>query len=148
MAELEIICKSLKRDMPDLEPRTKLRDIHFEIKRLLIIEERERAIKQLRTGTIFAASGLEILNNQFGQPFELNGFARATSVAATQQRKFDAVLHELYLKYWTRPMRSAGGGSDGEGGNAFLELAQALAISAATFHISKMDLAGLVMGTK
>lgn len=148
MAELEVLCAALKRPMPVIERCTPLRDIRYEIKRLLIVDERARAIKQMRTGVIFAAAGCEMLNKQVGSPLELAGFARSTARAAATDRKFDETLHALYLKYWRRPVDYSGtgtaGGQEDGGGGGVGDLAFALAISAASFHLSKMDLGSIL----
>lgn len=141
LSELEILCEATRRPMPRIERTTPLRDIRYEIKRLLIVEERARAIKQMRIGVIFAASGCEMLNQQFGKPLELTGFARSTAHAASTEKRFDDVLHALYVKYWRRHMSSATAGS---GGNPIAEICVGLAMSAATFHVSQMDLASLL----
>lgn len=131
--------------MPEIESSTPLDAIQFEIKRLLILDERAKAIKQLRTGIIFAAAGAEMVNRQLGQPLELTGFARTTAVAVGTEKKYDPVLHELYMKYWRRPMRSVGSGGGDDGGNAILDLGMALAMSAVSFHVSQMDLGSILM---
>ena len=130
--------------MPAIERSTPLRDIRYEIKRLLIIDERARAMKQMRTGVIFAAAGCEMLNRQVGEPFDLAGFARSTAHSAAVERRYDDTLHSLYVKYWRRAMRTAG--DDADGGSALWDLFFGLAVSAASFHVSQMNLGSLLAG--
>ena len=111
-----------------------LRDIQLEIKKALLEDERERAIKGFETGILFASSGLEVLNDRLGQPLELRGFVRTTA-KNIREKKYDDVLHTLYSKYCMRKDKEEDGADDG-----IFSLCRTLVFSAAMYHVSNLDM--------
>ena len=114
-----------------------LDDIEIELKRLLLVHEQREAVVAMRSKVVFAATGAEMVNQQFGKVFELTGFGRAVAKEAGAGR-YDASLRRLHRKHW----HSGVGTSE----TPEKDLAWMLINSAGMFHIKKSGLMSDVLG--
>ena len=133
--ELDTVYRAMGRKPPRrINGDSSLRDIQLEIKKALLEDERNKAIKGFETGILFASSGLEVLNDRLGQPLELRGFVRTTA-KNIQEKKYDDVLHILYSKYCMRKDSKEEEVDDG-----IFSLCKTLVFSAVMYHVSNVDM--------
>tara|TARA_B110000858_G_C17735361_1_gene442250 strand:- start:636 stop:1235 length:600 start_codon:yes stop_codon:yes gene_type:complete len=136
LIELKLISESLGLDVhTKYTMKDDLSDVQFEIRRLLILDEKRQAVESMRGTISMVASGLEVVNYQLGNNFELNGFSRAVAKEAKDGR-YDLPLQKLYKKHW-----KTGVGT----GNPEYDLARALVTSAGMYHVKKSGMASEVM---
>ena len=139
LAELGVVADALGSDA-HLRYTTKddLDDIEIELKRLLLVHEQREAVISMRSKVVFAATGAEMANQQFGKMLELTGFGRAVAKEAGTGR-YDAPLRRLHRKHW----HSGVGTSD----TPEKDLVWMLINSAGMHHIKKSGLMSDVVGS-
>lgn len=136
LIELKLISESLGLDVhTKYTMKDDLSDVQLEIRRLLILDERRQAVESMRGTISMVASGIEVVNYQLGNNFELNGFSRSVAKEAKDGR-YDLPLQKLYKKHW-----KTGVGT----GNPEYDLARALVTSAGMYHVKQSGMASEVM---
>ena len=83
----------------DFTVSDRLCEMHFEIKKQLLMEDERASIASMRGALVVASKLLETLNTKLGSPLELTGWSREIRRNGSN---YDAALSRIHRKYQRR----------------------------------------------